>query len=141
MNGLGAVRPLPAVVLALVSGYVDCSSNSALTHDQMAEAIERLTPAEAATHMHHPNLWTWRPFRRSSGRKPVPRLLPREGNGTDGRAGSRRILESGTRLVLRASAAFRAVTPMIRASTQLAFRAAHTLERMIVWTVQMVWCM
>lgn len=60
MNGLGAVRPLPAVVLASVSGYVDRSSNSALTHDQMAEAIERLTPAEAATHMPHPNLWTWR---------------------------------------------------------------------------------
>ena len=60
MNGLGAVRPLAAVVLASVSGYVDRSSNSALTHDQMAEAIERLTPAEAATHMPHPNLWTWR---------------------------------------------------------------------------------
>jgi hypothetical protein len=48
------------VVLASVSGYVDRSSNSALTHDQMALAIERLTPAEAATHMPHPNLWTWR---------------------------------------------------------------------------------
>jgi hypothetical protein len=59
VNGLGAVRPFPAVVLASVSGYVD-RSNSALTHDQMAEAIERLTPADAATHMPHPILWTWR---------------------------------------------------------------------------------
>ena len=44
VNSLGAVRPLPAVVLASVSGYVERSSNSVLTHDQMAEAIERLTP-------------------------------------------------------------------------------------------------
>jgi hypothetical protein len=31
-----------------------------LSSGHIAEAVERLTPAEAATHMPHPNLWSWR---------------------------------------------------------------------------------
>jgi hypothetical protein len=60
VNPLGAVRPLPAVVLASVCGYVDGSGNFALTREQLRDAVHRLTPAEAATHVPHPNLWTWR---------------------------------------------------------------------------------
>jgi hypothetical protein len=60
VNGLGQVRRLPAVVLASVCGYVDRSGNFALTRAQLEDAVVRLNPAEAATHMPHPNLWTWR---------------------------------------------------------------------------------
>jgi len=60
VNRLGSVRLLPAVVLASVCGYVDSSGNFALTRDDVADAVHRLSPAEAATHMPHPNLWTWR---------------------------------------------------------------------------------
>ena len=60
VNGLGRVRRLPAVVLASVCGYVDSSGNFALTREQLEDAVVRLSPAEAATHMPHPNLWTWR---------------------------------------------------------------------------------
>src|SRR5262245_22346237 len=60
VNPLGAVRRLPAVVLASVCGYVDSSGTFALTREQLNDAVVRLSPAESATHMPHPNLWTWR---------------------------------------------------------------------------------
>jgi len=60
VNALGAVRPLPAVVLASVCGYVATTAVYRLEHQQLVEAIELLAPAEAATHMPHPNLWSWR---------------------------------------------------------------------------------
>jgi hypothetical protein len=60
VNALGAVRPLPAVVLASVCGYVATTGIYRLDHEQFAETVERLAPAEAATHMPHPNLWSWR---------------------------------------------------------------------------------
>jgi hypothetical protein len=60
VNAPGAVRPLPAVVLATVCGYVATTGVYRLDHERLAEAVERLTPAEAATHMPHPNLWSWR---------------------------------------------------------------------------------
>jgi hypothetical protein len=60
VNAPGAVRPLPAVVLASVCGYVATTGVYRLDHERLAEAVERLTPAEAATHMPHPNLWSWR---------------------------------------------------------------------------------
>jgi hypothetical protein len=60
VNTFGAVRPLPAVVLASVCGYVATTGVFRLTRERFAEAVERLAPAEAATHMPHPNLWSWR---------------------------------------------------------------------------------
>ena len=60
VNRFGEVRRLPAAVLASVCGYVDHGGSFALTPAQLNEAVARLSPAEAATHMPHPNLWTWR---------------------------------------------------------------------------------
>lgn len=60
INRPGAVRPLPAVVLASVCGYTATTSVIDLDHEELATAIGRLTPAEAATHIPHPNLWSWR---------------------------------------------------------------------------------
>src|SRR6266567_746086 len=55
VNTPGAVRPLPAVVLASVCGYVATTGVYRLDQERFAEAVERLTPAEAATHIPHPN--------------------------------------------------------------------------------------
>lgn len=51
---------LPAVVLARVLGRVAGTETWELTLEQLAEGIEILSPAEAAVHMEHPNLWTWK---------------------------------------------------------------------------------
>ena len=51
---------LPAVVLASVCGHSSGTATYVLTADQMADAVARLAPAEAATHWDHPNLWSWR---------------------------------------------------------------------------------
>jgi hypothetical protein len=59
LNTFGAARPLPAVVLASVCGYVATTGVFRLDRERFVAAIERLTPAEAATHMPHPNLWSW----------------------------------------------------------------------------------
>lgn len=60
INPYGAVRPLPATVLAFVCGYVAATGVFRFGHEGMAAAIVHLTPAEAATHIPHPNLWSWR---------------------------------------------------------------------------------
>jgi hypothetical protein len=60
VNPPGAVRRLPAVVLASVCGYAATTGVFRLDREQFAHVIERLTPAEAARHMPHPNLWSWR---------------------------------------------------------------------------------
>ena len=60
VNKVGAIRPLPAVILASVCGYIHTSGIFHLSHDNLREAVRRLTPAEAATHTPHPNLWSWR---------------------------------------------------------------------------------
>jgi hypothetical protein len=60
VNPPGAARPLPAVVMASVCGYVATTGVFQLDRERFAEAVARLTPAEAATHVPHPNLWTWR---------------------------------------------------------------------------------
>jgi hypothetical protein len=60
VNPPGAVRRLPAVVLASVSGYAATTGVFRLDSEQFAHVVERLTPAEAARHMPHPNLWSWR---------------------------------------------------------------------------------
>lgn len=60
VNTVGEVRPLPAVILAFVCGYVSTSGSFQLSQEQLRDAVTRLAPAEAATHMPHPNLWSWR---------------------------------------------------------------------------------
>lgn len=60
LNRPGGEHKLPAAVLASVCGYVNRSGVFRLTREQVAEAVELLAPAEAATHWEHPNLWSWR---------------------------------------------------------------------------------
>ncbi|MFC0534009.1 hypothetical protein [Phytohabitans kaempferiae] len=60
VNPPGALRPLPAVVMASICGYVATTAVFRMDRQRFAEAVARLTPAEAATHIPHPNLWTWR---------------------------------------------------------------------------------
>ena len=60
VNRPGEVRPLPAVVLASVAGYSTSTMAARLSSDDFHRAIRLLEPAEAATHMPHPNLWSWR---------------------------------------------------------------------------------
>jgi len=60
VNPPGAARLLPAVVMASVCGYVSTTGVFRLDRERFAEAVARLTPAESATHIPHPNLWTWR---------------------------------------------------------------------------------
>ncbi|WP_232071245.1 SAM-dependent methyltransferase [Phytohabitans flavus] len=60
INPPGAARPLPSVVMASVCGYVSTTGVFRLDRERFAEAVARLTPAESATHIPHPNLWTWR---------------------------------------------------------------------------------
>lgn len=60
LNPIGNTRRLPAVILASVCGYRSRTGSYPLTTEQMAHAVHLLAPAEAATHMDHPNLWSWR---------------------------------------------------------------------------------
>ena len=59
VNALGAVRPLPAVALAIVCGYVASTATFALDREALPQAVGLLT-AEAATHVGHPIVWSWR---------------------------------------------------------------------------------
>jgi hypothetical protein len=47
-------------VLASVCDYATTTGVYPLSREQLTEAVERLAPAEAATHWAHPNLWSWR---------------------------------------------------------------------------------
>jgi hypothetical protein len=67
VNKIGAVRPLPAVVLAATCGYVATTGVYRMDREGFAEAVELLTPAEAATHVPHPNLWSWRDLLTDAG--------------------------------------------------------------------------
>jgi hypothetical protein len=71
VNEPGGTHRLPAVVLASVCGHGSGTATYELTADQLRSAVELLTPAEAALHWEHPNLWSWR------------ELL--DGTGADGR--------------------------------------------------------
>lgn len=66
INKLNEVRPLPATVLAYVCGYTSSTGTFPLTRHQFESAITLLSPAEAAIHMDHPNLWSWRELLNSS---------------------------------------------------------------------------
>jgi hypothetical protein len=46
-------------VLASACGYSNRTMTRALTANEMAKVIRLLTPAEASTHIEHPNLWSW----------------------------------------------------------------------------------
>jgi hypothetical protein len=60
VNQVGAARGLPAVALAVVCGYSNRSGTFLLDAGQVEEVLRRLAPAEAATHVPHPNIWSWR---------------------------------------------------------------------------------
>ena len=67
VNQPGGMHRLPAVVLATVCGHASGTATYALTADRLREAVELLTPAEAARHWEHPNLWSWRELLDGSG--------------------------------------------------------------------------
>lgn len=56
----GMDHRLPAIVLGSVIGRRRGTGTMPVTPDQLRTAIELLAPAEAATHIAHPNLWAWR---------------------------------------------------------------------------------
>jgi hypothetical protein len=60
VNGVGHIHRLPAAVLASVCGYTSRTATFRLSGADLGEAVRRLTPAEAALHWEHPNLWSWR---------------------------------------------------------------------------------
>ena len=63
VNGVGSIHRLPAAVLASVCGYTSRTATFPLSGAELAEAVSRLAPAEAALHWEHPNLWSWRELR------------------------------------------------------------------------------
>ena len=60
VNGIGGTHWLPAVVLASVCGHVSGTATYDLSRQDVDRAVQLLAPAEAATHVDHPNLWSWR---------------------------------------------------------------------------------
>ena len=56
----GGAPSLPAVVMATVAGHVAGTATYLLTREQLADAVDRLAPAEACTDVPHPNLGAWR---------------------------------------------------------------------------------
>jgi hypothetical protein len=60
VNDVGTVHRLPAAVLASVCGYTSRTATFPLSGADLAEAVRRLAPAEAALSWEHPNLWSWR---------------------------------------------------------------------------------
>jgi hypothetical protein len=51
---------LPAVVLARVLGRVSGTETWELSLERLTAGLKLLSPAEAAVHMEHPNLWAWK---------------------------------------------------------------------------------
>lgn len=60
INQPGAVRPLPAVVLATVCGYVDSTGVYPMKTSELDMAVRLLAPSEAAKNLPHVNLRSWR---------------------------------------------------------------------------------
>ena len=60
INRVGEVRGLPAAALALECGYSSHTGSFVMTREQVLRVLTRIAPAEAATHIPHPNIWTWR---------------------------------------------------------------------------------
>jgi hypothetical protein len=63
INRPGGTHGLPAVMLAEVLGYSSGTAEFTMTAAQLAEVIQMLEPAEAATDVEHPNLGAWRTIR------------------------------------------------------------------------------
>ncbi len=62
LNAPGGQHLLPAAVLSVVTEHPHGSATIELSRTEVADAIRLLEPAEAATHVEHPNLWSWRPL-------------------------------------------------------------------------------
>ena len=60
INDPASDHRLPAVVLASFCGYTNRAGTFPLSIDDFSRAVAALSPAEAATHWQHPNLWSWR---------------------------------------------------------------------------------
>ena len=56
----GLDHRLPAVVLATVLGHSTSTATYEVSREQLAAAVQLIAPAEAATHLPHPNMWAWR---------------------------------------------------------------------------------
>ena len=67
LNRPGGEHRLPGVVLASHCGYTNRTGTFTLDADTFESVITALTPAEAATHWEHPNLWSWRQLLADSG--------------------------------------------------------------------------
>lgn len=63
VNVDGRLHQLPSAVLATVCGHAAGPATYELSAERFDAAIELLAPAEAATHVDHPNLWSWRVLR------------------------------------------------------------------------------
>jgi hypothetical protein len=66
---------LPAVVMALVTGRVNETATFEVSPEQLHEAIELLTPAEAAPMYRHPNIAAWRVMRERLRQDPSHRVF------------------------------------------------------------------
>jgi hypothetical protein len=67
VNHVESPHRLPATVLAAVCDHRGGTATYRLSASQFADAVERLAPAEAATHWTHPNLWSWRELLEGAG--------------------------------------------------------------------------
>lgn len=60
VNVPGGMHALAAVALGTVLRHDGSTATVQLTHDQLAEAVRALEPAEACTEVPHPNVASWR---------------------------------------------------------------------------------
>ncbi|TYP89621.1 hypothetical protein [Blastococcus xanthinilyticus] len=67
LNGPGHAALLSAAVLGHVCGYRGRTATFRLTAAELQRAVDLLAPAEAAAHLAHPNLESWRELLRSAG--------------------------------------------------------------------------
>ena len=67
VNRPGGKHRLPVAALAAYCGYTATTAVEELAGDRLAEVVEALAPAEAATHVPHPNLWSWRKLLADAG--------------------------------------------------------------------------
>jgi hypothetical protein len=66
VNRVGEARGLPAAALATVCGYSRRSGTYEVSAEDLAAVVGLLAPAEAATHIPHPNIWSWRDLLREA---------------------------------------------------------------------------
>ncbi len=66
---------LPVVVLATVLGHPGGTATYEVSRAQLDAAVERLSPASAATFMEHPNLAAWRALQAELAADPAARAV------------------------------------------------------------------